>query len=314
MAVGVGLVALVAVAIAVFGYYQTQIATKHKTVLQVGETEFSLGHFERRLSFLLATSPAFRETPGGALSILYSLLEREGVLLEGAPRLGLGASEEDVTAEIRRRLGLSEGGDERTFAARYGETVSSSGLHTDEYRRWVRAGLLEERMRDKFRAEVPSVVTQVRGRVVRVQTEEDAREVIGRLEAGEDFAALAGELSLDETTREQGGETDWLLRGVMQESVDEFLFTAEVGARSEPLSIPNGYFVAEVLEREDERELTPSQKEIVANDMYEEWIRAATASLEVVLSLEQEDQLEALTNALEGLGIATPVSEGGDGQ
>jgi parvulin-like peptidyl-prolyl isomerase len=312
--IGVGLVIVAAVVIAIFGYYQTEIATKHKTVLQVGETGYSLGHFERRLRFLLETSPALQETPGVGLSVLYSILEREGVLLEGAPRLGFEAGEEEVDAEIRRRLGLPEGGDERTFATRYGETVSSSGLHTDEYRRWVRASALEELLRDKFRGEVPPADTQVRARLIRLLTEEEAREVIGRLEAGEEFAALAGELSLDETTREQGGESDWLLRGDMQESVDEFLFTAEVGVRSEPLPIPNGYFVAEVLERDDERELTVTQTERVANDIYEDWIAAAAASLEVVRSLEEGDQVEALGNALEDLGIPMSASEGGDGQ
>jgi hypothetical protein len=312
--VGVALVIVAAVVIAFFGYYQTEIATKHKTALQIGETEYSLGHFERRLRFLLDTSPSLQESPSTALSVLYAVLEREGVILEGIPRLGFEVGEEDVDAEIRRRLGLSEEGDERTFAARYGETVSSSGLHTDEYRRWVRSSVLEDLLRDKFRSEVPSADTQVRARLIQVETEEEALEVIGRLEAGEEFAALAEELSLDETTKEEGGETDWLLRGEMEESVEEFLFTAEVGTRSEPLAITNGYFVAEVLEREDERELTESQTEVVANDIFEGWIAAATANIEVVRSLEAEDQVEALTNVLEDLGISISVSGGSDGQ
>lgn len=318
------MVILAAVGIAVFGYYQTEIASKHKTVLQVGETKFSLGHFERRLRLTLRNNTTLLEALDSAPIYALSELELQGVLFEGAPRLGVDVSEEDVDVEIRGQLGLPEGGDERTFASLYGEAVRDSGLHTDEYRSWLRASLLGERMWEKFRDEAPPAETQVRARLIQVETEEEAREVIRRLEGGEDFVALAGELSLDEVTKENGGDTDWLLRGEAVESVEEFLFTADVGARSEPLAVTNGYFVVELLERQDEREISEEQKEIVASRDYEEWIQAARASLEVVYSLEAEDQAQALANALEGLGVATsapggvsipvPIGEGSDGE
>jgi hypothetical protein len=73
------------------------------------------------------------------------------------------------------------------------------------------------------------------------------------------------------------------------------------------LAVSNWYLVAELLEREDERELSEEQKETVVSRNYYEWIEAATASLEVVRSLEPEDQAEALANALKGLGVAAPV-------
>ncbi|MDH5201529.1 MAG: SurA N-terminal domain-containing protein, partial [Candidatus Bathyarchaeota archaeon] len=194
------LVIVAAIAIAAFGYYQTQIAPRHKTVLQVGETKFSLGHFERRLRLELETNPTLQQLASELPNYVLSQLEDEGVLLEAAASLGIEVTEDDIDAEIGQRTGVAPGGDERLFASAYRQDVRDSGLHTDEYRRMLRADLLEQGMQAKFRDDASAREPQARLRLIAVETEEQAQEVIQRLEAGEDFAALARELSLDPAT------------------------------------------------------------------------------------------------------------------
>lgn len=309
----VGLVIVAAIAVAAFGYYQTQIAPKHKTVLQVGETTFSLSHFERRLRLELETNPTLQQLASDLPDYVLSQLEDEGVLLEAAPRLGVEVTEDDIDAEIGQRTGVSPGGDERLFASAYRQDVRDSGLHADEYRRMLRADLLEQGVLAKFREEAPAREPQARLRFIAVETEEQAQEVIQRLEAGEDFAALAQELSLDPATKEQGGElADWLVQGTTIASIDEFLFSAEPGALSGPLAVSGGYVVVGLLERE-ERELSDAQKASVASRDYGEWLDETRATLQVVRSLDPEDAQDILNDALKDIGAPTPTPGGGGG-
>lgn len=309
----VALVIVAAIAIAAFGYYQTQIAPRHKTVLQVGETKFSLGHFERRLRLELETNPTLQQLASELPNYVLSQLEDEGVLLEAAASLGIEVTEDDIDAEIGQRTGVAPGGDERLFASAYRQDVRDSGLHTDEYRRMLRADLLEQGMQAKFRDDASAREPQARLRLIAVETEEQAQEVIQRLEAGEDFAALAQELSLDPATKEQGGElADWLVEGTTLASIDEFLFSAEPGALSGPLSISGGYVVVELLERE-EREISDAQKASVASRDYRKWLDETRATLQVVRSLEPEDAQDILSDALEDIGGPASVPGGGGG-
>ena len=308
----VGLVIVAAIAIAAFGYYQTQIAPKHKTVLQVGETRFSLSHFERRLRLELETNPALQQIASDLPDFVLLQLENEGVLLEATPRLGIEVTEDDIDAEIGRRTGVSPGGDERLFASAYRQDVRDSGLHADEYRHMLRADLLEQGVQAKFRDEAPAREPQARARLILVETEEQAQEVIQRLEAGEDFAALAGELSLDPASKERGGEVDWLVQGTMLASIDDFLFSAEPGTLSGPLDVSGLYVVLELLERQ-ERDLSDTQKDSVASREHREWLDETKATLQVVRSLDPEDAQDILSDALEDIGAPTAVPGGGGG-
>lgn len=309
----VGLVIVAAIAIAAFGYYQTQIAPKHKTVLQVGETRFSLSHFERRLRLELETNPALQQMAANLPDLVLSQLEDEGVLLEAAPRLGVEVTEDDIDAEIGQRTGVSPGGDERIFASAYRQDVRDSGLHADEYRRMLRADLLEQGAQAKFRDEVPAREPQARARLILVEAEEQAQEVIQRLEAEEDFAALALELSLDPASKERGGELDWLVQGTMLASIDDFLFSAEPGTLSGPLDVSGLYVVLELLERQD-RDLSDTQKDSVASREHREWLDETKATLQVVRSLDPEDEQDILRDALGDIGGPASVPGGSGGQ
>ncbi|GAG44219.1 unnamed protein product, partial [marine sediment metagenome] len=66
-------------------------------------------------------------------------------------------------------------------------------------------------------------------------SEEEAQDIRARLEAGEDFAALAKELSRHEPSKEIGGDMGWLTRGTMSSAFDEFAFNSELEMLSEPI-------------------------------------------------------------------------------
>lgn len=71
-----------------------------------------------------------------------------------------------------------------------------------------------------------------------------AEELIARLDAGEDFSALAGEFSDDPGSASLGGDLGWNGRGVFVPEFEEALFNLEeVGQRSAPVQTQFGYHI-----------------------------------------------------------------------
>jgi len=97
-----------------------------------------------------------------------------------------------------------------------------------------------------------------------LESESQATEVKARLENGEDFGELAVELSLENLSKADGGDLGWYPRGILSELLatpilEDYAFTADVGVLSPPLydeaKIKGvGYWVVEVLERDEEEE------------------------------------------------------------
>jgi len=77
---------------------------------------------------------------------------------------------------------------------------------------------------------------------------ERAAEVVTRLRGGEDFAALAKEMSDDPGSASNGGDLGTFGRGVMDPAFEEATFSAAVGAISDPVRTPFGFHVIEVTE------------------------------------------------------------------
>jgi parvulin-like peptidyl-prolyl isomerase len=156
------------------------------------------------------------------------------------------------------------------------------GFTEEDFRRVFEAIILRRKLWEAIADEVPTREEQVHARQIVVEKEEEALEVIERLEAGEDFVALAKELSIDEATKEEGGDLGWFVRdgfGVPKE-LAEVAFGLEVGQISEPISTTLGYHIIEVLGRE-ERELDLFILRFRREEAFENWLSAKRQSEKV---------------------------------
>ncbi len=130
------------------------------------------------------------------------------------------------------------------------------GINEATYRQIIRTFVLRDKLQQELATEVPKVAEQAHARHILVETEEEAQEVIKRLEAGEDFGELAAELSIDPGSAAEGGDLGFVPRGRFVGPVDEAVFALPVGEISEPIQTQFGWHIIEVLER-GERELSP---------------------------------------------------------
>jgi len=121
--------------------------------------------------------------------------------------------------------------------------------------------------------------------------------ILARLEQGEDFAALAKELSNDTFSGENGGDLEWLEPGVMEESFDEAaLAIANVGEISPLVKTSFGYHVLKLTDYKAEavQALADVQAELrvkLSNDQAQE--KFFTLQQEMArISFEFPDSLE----------------------
>jgi len=73
--------------------------------------------------------------------------------------------------------------------------------------------------------------------------EAGAAAIIARLDAGEDFEALAAELSEDAGTSGQGGDLGWVSKGLLIGPFEDTLFAMEVGDVQGPVETDFGYHI-----------------------------------------------------------------------
>jgi parvulin-like peptidyl-prolyl isomerase len=168
--------------------------------------------------------------------------------------------------------------DQNALSTQYTEWLNILAENADvgevEFRQIERASLLRDKVQEALGSEIPTSAEQSRARHILVETEEEANEVIERLQAGEDFAELAEELSTDPGSGAQGGDLGFVPRGRFVVPVDEAVFTLPIGEVGEPVESDYGWHVIEVLERE-ERELSPSDYRINQRMAYDEWLTNA---------------------------------------
>lgn len=129
---------------------------------------------------------------------------------------------------------------------------------------------------------------RVEARHILVETEDEATEIVALLRAGEDFAKLASEHSLDPSNKDDAGYLGFFSAGMMVEEFDKAAFSLEVGVFSDPVETIFGFHIIEILDRieadeirfeeirdEVKEALIESQAQMVINELIQSAIAKA---------------------------------------
>lgn len=206
--------------------------------------------------------------------------QRRGVIIGYLIDLKLGAQ---AAAEAK----ISESEDFQRRLAYFREKL----LLDDYLQRRVEAAKTEEAARALYDETLSAVEPEeeVRARHILVPEEEAAKAVVARLEAGEDFAAVAAEASQDPGSRTQGGDLGFFTKERMVAPFAEAAFALEPGQTSEPVQSQFGWHVIRVEERR-ERPIPTFEEMRPQIDNY----LARRAQQETILNLRQNAEIERL--------------------
>jgi peptidyl-prolyl cis-trans isomerase D len=148
---------------------------------------------------------------------------------------------------------------------------------------------------------------------------EAARVALERVNAGEDFATVARELSQDPGSAEMGGDLGFFEKGVMEKEFEQVVFTLEPGDVSELVRTPFGFHVIKLTEIRlpEGKSFDQAREEIRSAYLKSEAGRLFYEYAERLNDLAYEDP-DSLQPAADALGMKTQVSgwitrDGGEG-
>jgi parvulin-like peptidyl-prolyl isomerase len=156
----------------------------------------------------------------------------------------------------------------------YVDQIKTTGFTEQQYRSLVEAGLYQQKVYDAVTKSVPATQDQVWARHILVQTEDDAKKVVQRLQSGEDWSKVAADVSQDTATKDSGGDLGWFPRGVMDPAFEKVAFTLKIGQISDPVQTSYGWHIIQVLGHET-RPLTDSQLQQAKQTYYNDWLTQA---------------------------------------
>lgn len=164
--------------------------------------------------------------------VIFDQMVQEAMLARFARQHGVGVTPSDIDDAVLQAVTPAEGS---PFLITAPERVRTAANQ-----------LRLEVMARNTRAEM------VRARQIIVVDQAAADQLLAELNAGADFAALAGERSLDGNSKDKGGELGWVPRGNNPPEWDEAAFSAE------PLALVTvtsqlGVHVLQIYERQDAR-------------------------------------------------------------
>lgn len=123
-------------------------------------------------------------------------------------KYGDKVSDDEVSEEYNKSL--------QTYGDRFQQVLAQEGLTTDTYREQIRTNKLveyavneaskKELTDENYQAAFENYTPEVTAQVIRLTDENKAKEVAEKAKKGEDFTQLVKDNTVDEDTKEKGGE------------------------------------------------------------------------------------------------------------
>jgi len=221
-----------------YQWYLPDIKPRGNTALEINGEKYNAGYLIDALDYYTGGEPSYAPY---LLTFLIEQIPKNIFTLEAAEEMGYSVTKEEVK-QIIEENNLSDNKAVRDI---------------------VETQLILQKLKEEyFSPQVPVSGEQRNILAMFLESESQALEVAARIAAGEDFADLAAELSLDSYTKDNGGDMDWHPEGILDgllnaTGVNDYAFSAEVGVLSPPVLEEEkdkkvGYWLIEITERDSD--------------------------------------------------------------
>lgn len=221
----------------------------------------------------------------------------EKIILQDSQKQGIEVEDKELDAYIND-MKESMGGEKQL-----NEFIKSIGMDEDHFRKNTKRDLLIEKHKSKFIKDIDledkeiekffnekqEELTVIKARHILLETEEEAKAILGKLEDGEDFEELAMENSIDEESLELGGELGYFSRGYNPEEFDKVVFSLKEGQISPLIKTVLGYHIVEVQEKKDTLEsLRPEIIVLMEENKYDDYVKKLEDESDIEKYLEED--------------------------
>jgi len=207
-------------------------------------------------------------------NVLKSLIE-QALIEQAAVQMQIAVSDQELEESLKATANQGQ--------LSIDEWLAQNNLTMDELRAMQRAQLLANKIIQLVSAWVPTSEEQVHARQILCADQSKAERVLGRLQAGENFAAVAQQESEDQSTAPNGGDLGWFPRDIplMSPAVVEAAFGLNPGDVSGVVHSGVGYHILKVEAREASRPLAPDLLLYMRQRAFELWLAEQLAKADI---------------------------------
>ena len=154
--------------------------------------------------------------------------------------------------------------------------LNERALHAQVIEKEISPKVTDEEIKARYDKEIAArpPVEEVHARHILVKTEEEAKDVIAKLDAGGDFEAIAKEKSSDTGSGANGGDLGFFAKGQMVPEFEAAAFALEPGTYTKtPVKSDFGFHVIKVEEKRNQPPVAFDQvkdqiRQLVFRDLY----------------------------------------------
>ncbi len=188
--------------------------------------------------------------------VLQQMIE-DKIQLKKAEELKLSVSQEEMEEEFEKFKKL--------FNSEEGFIEFLTGLKMDEeyFRDSIKKSLVINKLKENMTKNIEvtdeeisnyyssheDLFFRIKASHILLETEEEAKDILLKVNEGEDFNALAKEYSIDPSVKENSGDLDYFRRGDMVEPFEEAAFALKPGEVSDIVKSQYGYHIIKVEDR-----------------------------------------------------------------
>lgn len=170
----------------------------------------------------------------------------------------------------------------QTQESKVRDTLAQENVGFDAFRKIVEAQLYRTKLNVELAKAIPTTEEQVHLRHIPVPSFDTAQKVETRLKGGEDFAKVAGDVSVDPSARTNGGDIGWFGRDQLTQlgqSFSDTAFSLPVMQISDPITTTTGDIdIIQVLQKDANHTLDPSQLQQKQSGALNQWLQTASTS------------------------------------
>ena len=255
------------------------------TAVRVNGDDVSVERFNAELKrYVLSqpNAPTFDSPEGQQLAaqfkdtVLDALVEQK-LIEQEAQRGNVQISDQQVQQELNVTREKA-GGDEKFVA-----WLTANQQTEQDAREQIKLDLLTNALTAKVLVQLPKTAEYVHAFHIVVNSEAEAEQILGQINNGAKFTALAESKSIDDSTRADGGDLDWFTRGagsVLWTEVEDAAFALQPDEVSPIVKSPIGYHLIKVVAREV-RPLAEADTTFFQQNALKQWMDGLKANAKI---------------------------------
>jgi foldase protein PrsA len=165
--------------------------------------------------------------------------------------------------------------------AKFAQWMQANGLSEGSLHERLYTDLITAAVRDAIVADLSPQQVHIHARYIFTTDQATISKALARLQAGDDFTSVVRLYSMDETTRENGGDLGFIPQGVMPLAFDQVAFTLKADQLSDVVTVDAGYVIIQVLEIDPLRTVSDDNWPLVQKRVFETWLAQEYAQADI---------------------------------